>query len=84
MSNQLDFSQLTTRQLINLLWEGRGTPQVQPLYKELSSRPAKLTLSPEDPDWEAKMSEHLLSNLVNIVEIDLHFLDILYKLLPLS
>jgi hypothetical protein len=63
MSNQLDLSQLTTRQLINLLWEVRGTPQAQPLYKELSGRPAKLTLSPEDPDWEAKMSEHLRSKL---------------------
>jgi hypothetical protein len=63
MSNQLDLSQLTTRQLINLLWEVRGTPQAQPLYKELSSRPAKLTLNPDDPDWEAKMSEHLRSKL---------------------
>ncbi|MGB8700433.1 MAG: hypothetical protein WCD18_13540 [Thermosynechococcaceae cyanobacterium] len=64
MSNQLDLSQFTTRQLINLLWEVKGTPQAQPLYQELSSRPPKFTLEPDDPDWEAKMSEHLRSNLV--------------------
>jgi hypothetical protein len=63
MSNQLDLSQLTTRQLIDLLWEVKGTPQAQPLYQELSSRPPKFTLEPDDPDWEAKMSEHLLSKL---------------------
>jgi hypothetical protein len=27
MSNQLDLSQFTTTQLINLLWELKGTPQ---------------------------------------------------------
>jgi hypothetical protein len=63
MSNQLDLSQLTTRQLINLLWEVKGTPQAQPLYKELSSRPAQLTLEPDAPHWEAKMSEYLRSKL---------------------
>jgi hypothetical protein len=61
MSNQLDLSQLTTRQLINLLWEVKGTPQAQPLYKELSGRPTRLTLDPDDPNWETKMSEHLRS-----------------------
>jgi hypothetical protein len=64
MSNQLDLSQLTTRQLINLLWEVKGTPQAQSLYQELSSRPPKFTLESDDPDWEAKMSEHLRSTLV--------------------
>jgi hypothetical protein len=63
MSNQLDLSQLTTRQLINLLWEVKGTPQAQPLYQELSSRPPKFTLEPDDPNWERKMSEHLRSKL---------------------
>jgi hypothetical protein len=63
MSNQLDLSQLTTHQLINLLWEVKGTPQAEPLYKELSGRPAQLTLEPDDPDWETKMSEHLRSKL---------------------
>jgi hypothetical protein len=63
MSNQLDLSQLTTQQLINLLWEMKGTTQAQPLYKELSSRPAQLTLEPDDPDWERKMAEHLRSKL---------------------
>jgi hypothetical protein len=59
-----ELSNLGTRQLIELLWEVRGTPQAQPLYKELSSRPAKLTLNPDDPNWEEKMSEHLRSKLV--------------------
>lgn len=63
MSNQLDLSQLTTTQLINLLWEVKGTPQAQPLYRELSSRPAQLTLDPDDPDWEEKMAEHLRSKI---------------------
>jgi hypothetical protein len=66
MSNQLDLSQLTTRQLINLLWEVRGTPQAQPLYKELGSRPAQLTLSPDNPNWQAKMSEYLRSKLAQL------------------
>ncbi len=66
MSNQLDLSQLTTRQLINLLWEVKGTPQAQPLYQELSSRPARLILNPDDSDWEAKMAEHLCSKLVQL------------------
>jgi hypothetical protein len=59
MSNQLDLSQLTTRQLINVAWEVKGTPQSQPVYEELISRPAQLTLEPDDPNWEAKMSEYL-------------------------
>ena len=61
MTNQLDLSQLTTRQLKDLIWDLRGTPQVQPVYRELSSRPAKLTLKPDDPDWEEKLQEFLLS-----------------------
>lgn len=64
MSNQLDLSQMTTHQLINQLWEVRGTPQAQPLYQELSSRPQNFSLESDDPDWEAKMSKHLRSKLV--------------------
>lgn len=59
MSNQLDLSQLTTQQLINVAWEVKGTPQSQHVYEELSSRPAQLTLEPDDPNWKAKMSEYL-------------------------
>lgn len=61
MSSQLDLSQLTTRQLTRLLWELRATPHAQPIYRELSSRPGKLTLKPDDPDWEAKLKDSLLS-----------------------
>ena len=63
MSNPTELSNLTTKQLIALLWEVKGTPQAQPLYAELSRRPPKFTLKPDDPDWEAKMSEHLRSKL---------------------
>lgn len=54
MTNQLALSQLTTQQLKDLIWDLRGTPQVQPVYRELSQRPAKLTLKPDDPEWEKK------------------------------
>jgi hypothetical protein len=64
MTNQLDLSQLTTRQLTNLLWELRGTPHAQPLYRELSSRPARLTLKPDDSDWETKLRNGLLASRV--------------------
>lgn len=61
MANQLDLSQLTTRQLTNILWELKGTPHAQPIYRELSSRPAKLILKPDDPDWEIKLRDSLLA-----------------------
>jgi len=61
MTNQLDLSQLTARQLVDLTWELRGTPQVQPVYRELSSRPPRLTLKPDDPDWEEKLRNSLLA-----------------------
>ncbi|HEY9828035.1 MAG TPA: hypothetical protein V6D19_21565 [Stenomitos sp.] len=64
MSNQSDLSKLTTRQIIDLLWEVKGTPQAQPLYAELASRPARMTLEPDDPEWETKMSEFLHSKFV--------------------
>jgi hypothetical protein len=59
MGNPTELTNLSTRQLIELLWEVRRTPQAQPLYKELSSRPPKFTLNSDDPNWETKMSEHL-------------------------
>lgn len=61
MTNHLDLSQFSEQQLIDLLWTLKGTPQVQPVYQELNRRPAKLTLKPNDPDWEAKLREHLLA-----------------------
>lgn len=65
MSNQLDLSQLTKQQLIALAWELKGTPQVQPVYRELSIRPPKLTLKPDDPEWEAKFSAALATTVNN-------------------
>lgn len=59
MNNQLDLSQLTNRQLVALAWELKGTPAVQPVYRELSNRPPAFSLSPDDPDWEAKFADHL-------------------------
>jgi hypothetical protein len=63
MSEQIDLSKLTTKELSEMLWQTKGTPQAQPLYAELSRRPPKFTLKPDDPDWETKMSEHLRSKL---------------------
>lgn len=61
MTNQLDLSQLTTQQLVDVLWELRGTPQAAPAYRELSSRPAKLKLKPDDPQWEDKLRSRILA-----------------------
>jgi hypothetical protein len=55
-SSQQDLSQLTKRQLADLAWQLRGTPEVQPVYQEISRRPAKSFLQLDDPDWEAKFS----------------------------
>jgi hypothetical protein len=63
MSNQSDLSKLTPKQLSEMLWATKGTPQAQPLYAELNRRPSQFTLQPDDPDWEKKMSEHLRSKL---------------------
>jgi hypothetical protein len=60
MPSDQDLSQLTNKQLFDLMWELKGTPEVQPLYRELSQRPSNLSLKPDDPDWEAKFSEFLL------------------------
>jgi hypothetical protein len=59
MSEQLDLSNLTTKQLTNLLWQVKGTPQAQPIYAELNRRPSRFTLEPDDPDWERKMRAKL-------------------------
>lgn len=56
MSNQLDLSELTTKQLTDLLRTLRGTSQAQIIYRELSHRPPQLTLKPDDPDWDHKFS----------------------------
>jgi hypothetical protein len=58
-SSQQDLSQFTKRQLADLAWQLKGTPAVQPIYQEISRRPAKSFLQPDDPDWEAKFSEIL-------------------------
>jgi hypothetical protein len=62
MSNS-ELSTLTTQEIIERLWKVKGTPQAPPLYAELSRRPSKFTLKPDDPNWEAKMSEYLRSKL---------------------
>ena len=63
MSNEINLSELTTKQLTNLLWALKGTPQAQAVYRELSHRPPQLTLKPHDPDWEAKFTIQLTRHL---------------------
>jgi hypothetical protein len=63
MSEQPELSDLTMKQLKNLLWQVKGTPQAQPIYAELNRRSSRFTLKPDDPDWEIKMSEHLRAKL---------------------
>ncbi len=48
-----DLSQLTSRQLADLAWELKGTPEVQPIYWEISRRPAKSSVKLDDPEWDA-------------------------------
>jgi hypothetical protein len=60
MMNDANLSILSKQQLWELLWEKKGTPDAQPLYAELSRRQSTTTLKPDDPDWEAKMTERLL------------------------
>jgi hypothetical protein len=52
-------SELSTQQLKDLLWQVKGTPTAQPLYRELASRPPRATFSPKDPSWEEKFSASL-------------------------
>jgi hypothetical protein len=52
-------SELSTQQLKDLLWQVKGTPAAQPLYRELASRPPRATFSPNDPNWEEKFSASL-------------------------
>jgi hypothetical protein len=59
INSQQDLSQLTKRQLTDLAWQLKGTPEVQPIYQEISRRPAKAFLQPNDPNWEAKFGEIL-------------------------
>lgn len=60
MLSEQDLSQLTNKQLFDLMWELRGTPEVQPLYRELSQRPSSLSIKPDDPEWEEKLSSFLM------------------------
>jgi hypothetical protein len=60
MTNDVNLSTLTKQQLWTLLWQKKGTPEAQPLYAELSRRQSTSTLKPDDPNWEAKMTELLL------------------------
>lgn len=59
----MKLKEFTTRQLVDLSWEIQGTPEVQPVYRELSSSPTRLTLKPDDPDWEEKLRNSLLAQL---------------------
>ncbi|WP_110984842.1 hypothetical protein [Acaryochloris thomasi] len=59
MNNQIDLSNLTAKQLTDLLWTLKGTPQAQPLYRELASRSTQSPIKPDDPNWEAKLTARL-------------------------
>jgi hypothetical protein len=61
--NQQDLSQLTSQQLADLAWQLKGTPAVQPVYREISRRPAKFSVKADDPDWEAKIATFLQEQL---------------------
>jgi hypothetical protein len=63
--NQQNLSELTNQQIIDLLWQVKGTPEAQPLYAELSNRPQGETLTLDDPDWQAKFSARLLGQTVS-------------------
>jgi hypothetical protein len=39
INSKQDLSQLTKRQLDQLAWQLKGTPEVQPIYQEMSRRP---------------------------------------------
>lgn len=61
MNNQLELSQLTDQQLNALAWELKGTPAVQPVYSEMSNRPARVSVKPDDPTWDEKITAMILS-----------------------
>ncbi len=56
----LDLSTLTTQQLKNMAWELRGTPAVDPIYRELGSRQKGIVIAPEDPQWVEKVNRILM------------------------
>ncbi|MBW4553708.1 MAG: hypothetical protein KME35_21750 [Aphanocapsa sp. GSE-SYN-MK-11-07L] len=60
-SSPQDLSQLTSRQLADLAWELKGTPEVQPIYWEISRRPTKSSIELDDPEWDAKITALILS-----------------------
>jgi hypothetical protein len=55
----LDLSTLTTQQLKDIAWQLRGTPAVEPIYRELGSRPKSIVIAPEDPQWTEKVNQIL-------------------------
>jgi hypothetical protein len=59
--SSLDLSTLNNQQLKALAWELRGTPAVQPIYDELNTRPWRGRITPDDPDWDAKVTQILMS-----------------------
>lgn len=63
MANQLDLTHLTTKQLITLAWELKGTPAVQSVYDELGSRPPSVQLHPTDPEWVSKTQQAIQKTL---------------------
>jgi hypothetical protein len=66
IANQLNLSELSTKQITDLLWVLKGTPQAQYLYKELSSRNDNQPLvALDDPDWETKFNAILASQETN-------------------
>jgi hypothetical protein len=62
MNRQLNLSELSNKEIIDLLWQVKGTPEAQPLYDELANRPQGETLSLDDPSWAAKLSAMLLGH----------------------
>jgi hypothetical protein len=71
MNNQLDLSKLTNKQIKELLWVLKGTPQAQPLYRELNSRITKPPIAPDDPDWDAKVDAILMGEKYNKLQAKL-------------
>jgi hypothetical protein len=66
MNNQISLSELSTQQLTDLLWALKGTPQAQPLYRELTSRSTQSAIKPDDPDWETRFTARLTSKVSNL------------------
>ncbi len=60
MNQQLNLRELSNKEIIDLLWQAKGTPEAQPLYDELATRPQGETLSLDDPNWANKLSTILL------------------------